>query len=147
MPLGTRGLSGYSGSPVSPMTRLRLSSWLGHRHPHEPIISLGSHISMWEGGDWTGQLRFPCSEAPVCVSESRAHARMGTCVVCSCLYLGPCVEAVLRVCIVLCVCSCCVCTGVVVPLVCSTLCNPTDCSTPDSSVLRYLPEFAQIHVQ
>ena len=26
------------------------------------------------------------------------------------------------------------------------LCNPTDCSTLDSSVLQYLPEFAQIHV-
>ena len=29
---------------------------------------------------------------------------------------------------------------------CPTLCNPTDCSTPDSSVLHYFPEFAQIHV-
>ena len=27
-----------------------------------------------------------------------------------------------------------------------TLGDPMDCSTPDSSVLRYLPEFAQIHV-
>ena len=29
---------------------------------------------------------------------------------------------------------------------CPTLCCPTDCSTPGSSVLHYLPEFAQIHV-
>ena len=29
---------------------------------------------------------------------------------------------------------------------CLTLCNPIDCSTPGSSVLHYLPEFAQIHV-
>ena len=29
---------------------------------------------------------------------------------------------------------------------CAALCNPTDCSTPCSSVLRYLPEFAQTHV-
>ena len=29
---------------------------------------------------------------------------------------------------------------------CLTLCNSTDCSMPASSVLRYLPEFAQIHV-
>ena len=29
---------------------------------------------------------------------------------------------------------------------CPTLCNPMDCSTPCSSVLHYLPEFAQIHV-
>ena len=27
-----------------------------------------------------------------------------------------------------------------------TLCNPMDCNTPGSSVLQYLPEFAQIHV-
>ena len=26
------------------------------------------------------------------------------------------------------------------------LCNPMDCSMPDSPVLHYLPEFAQIHV-
>ena len=26
------------------------------------------------------------------------------------------------------------------------LCDPTDCSVPGSSVLHYLPEFAQIHV-
>ncbi|KAI4566993.1 hypothetical protein MJG53_015670 [Ovis ammon polii x Ovis aries] len=48
------------------MTHLRLSSWLGHRHLHEPVTSLGSHTSMWEGRDGTGRLRFPCSEAPVC---------------------------------------------------------------------------------
>ena len=29
---------------------------------------------------------------------------------------------------------------------CLTLCNQADCSTPGSSVLRYLPELAQIHV-
>ena len=29
---------------------------------------------------------------------------------------------------------------------CPTLCDPIDCSTPGSSVLHYLPEFAQIHV-
>ena len=29
---------------------------------------------------------------------------------------------------------------------CSTLCNPMDCNMPGSSVLHYLPEFAQIHV-
>ena len=29
---------------------------------------------------------------------------------------------------------------------CPTLCAPMDCSTPDSSVLHYLLEFAQIHV-
>ena len=29
---------------------------------------------------------------------------------------------------------------------CPTLCDPIDCSTPDSSVFHYLPEFAQIHV-
>ena len=29
---------------------------------------------------------------------------------------------------------------------CPTLSNPIDCSMPGSSVLRYLPEFAQIHV-
>ena len=28
----------------------------------------------------------------------------------------------------------------------STFCDPVDCSTPGSSVLHYLPEFAQIHV-
>ena len=28
---------------------------------------------------------------------------------------------------------------------CPTLCDPMDCSTPDSSVLHYLPEFAQIN--
>ena len=29
---------------------------------------------------------------------------------------------------------------------CLTLCEPKDCSTPGSSVLHYLPEFAQTHV-
>ena len=29
---------------------------------------------------------------------------------------------------------------------CSTLCDPMDCSTPGSSVLHHLPEFAQIHI-
>ena len=29
---------------------------------------------------------------------------------------------------------------------CPTLCNPMNCSTPGSSILYYLPEFAQIHV-
>ena len=29
---------------------------------------------------------------------------------------------------------------------CPILCNPTDRSTPDSSVLHYFPEFTQIHV-
>ena len=33
-----------------------------------------------------------------------------------------------------------------VPKSCPTLCDPMDCSMPDSSVLHYLPEFAQIHV-
>ena len=28
---------------------------------------------------------------------------------------------------------------------CPALCNPMDCSTPGSSVLHYLLEFAQIH--
>ena len=31
-------------------------------------------------------------------------------------------------------------------LSCVRLCNPVDCSTPSSSVLHYLLEFAQIHV-
>ena len=30
---------------------------------------------------------------------------------------------------------------------CATLCNPTDCSIPSSSVLHCLPVFAQIHVR
>ena len=29
---------------------------------------------------------------------------------------------------------------------CLTLCNPMDCHTPGFPVLRYLPEFAQVHV-
>ena len=35
---------------------------------------------------------------------------------------------------------------VVHSLSCPTLCDPVDCSKPDSSVLHYLLEFAQIHV-
>ena len=135
-------MSGSSGSPVSSMTLLRLSSWLGHRHLHESVTSLASHISMCEGGDWTDHLRFPCSEAPVCVTVSHVHVCMSTCVVCPCLCLGPCVGAVLRVCIVLCVLVLCVhrrCGSVAM-----TLCNPRDCGTPGSSALHYLPEFAQI---
>ena len=31
-------------------------------------------------------------------------------------------------------------------LSCVQLCNTTDCSTPDPSVLHYLPEFAPLHV-
>ena len=30
---------------------------------------------------------------------------------------------------------------------CPALGDPVDCSTPGSSVLHYLPEFTQIHVQ
>ena len=40
-----------------------------------------------------------------------------------------------------CACRCCSVTKL-----CPTLCNPMDCSTPSSSVLHYLLEFAQIHV-
>jgi len=29
---------------------------------------------------------------------------------------------------------------------CPTLCNPSECSTPDFAVLHHLPEFAQTHV-
>ena len=29
---------------------------------------------------------------------------------------------------------------------CPTLCDPMDCSTPDSPVLHYLPQFSQTHV-
>ena len=29
---------------------------------------------------------------------------------------------------------------------CPTLCNPVDCNMPGSSVLHYLPEFAQIYI-
>ena len=39
--------------------------------------------------------------------------------------------------------SCCCC---LVTKSCPTLCDPLDCSRPGSSVLHYLPEFAQIHV-
>ena len=35
---------------------------------------------------------------------------------------------------------------VVHSLSCPTLCDPVDCSKPDSSVLHYLLEFSQIHV-
>ena len=35
---------------------------------------------------------------------------------------------------------------VVQSLNCVQLCDPADCSTPDSSVLRCVPEFAQIHL-
>ena len=38
------------------------------------------------------------------------------------------------------------CLGAVVLVQCPTLWDPIDCSTQGSSVLRYLPEFAQIHV-
>ena len=34
----------------------------------------------------------------------------------------------------------------VVAMLCPTLCDPTDCSTPGFPVLRYLLEFAQIHI-
>ena len=40
--------------------------------------------------------------------------------------------------------SCCCC---LVASSCLTLCKPMDHSTPVSSVLHYLPEFAQIHVR
>ena len=39
---------------------------------------------------------------------------------------------------------CCHCCSVA--KLCLTLCGPVDCSTLGSSVLHYLPEFAQIHV-
>ena len=39
--------------------------------------------------------------------------------------------------------NCCCCS---VAKLCLTLCNSMDCSMPGSSVLHYLPEFAQIHV-
>ena len=38
---------------------------------------------------------------------------------------------------------CCCCS---VGKSCPALCDPTDCNMPDSSVLQYLPEFAQVHV-
>ena len=41
------------------------------------------------------------------------------------------------------ICHCCYCS---VAKLCLTLYDPMDCSTPDFSVLHYLPEFAQIHV-
>ena len=40
--------------------------------------------------------------------------------------------------------SCCCCGSVA--KFCPTVCNPMDCSMPDSSVLHYLPEFAQTRV-
>ena len=40
--------------------------------------------------------------------------------------------------------SCCCCYSVT--KLSLTLCDPMDCSTPDSSVLHYLPQIAQIHV-
>ena len=40
-------------------------------------------------------------------------------------------------------CYCCCCS---VAKLCSTLCNPLDCSITGFPVLYYLPEFAQIHV-
>ena len=43
-----------------------------------------------------------------------------------------------------CFCVCCYCCSVAKS--CPTLCNPMDCSTPGSSVLHYLLEFAQMHV-
>ena len=39
---------------------------------------------------------------------------------------------------------CCCCRSVAKS--CLTLCDPMDCSMPGSSVLHYLPEFAQIHI-
>ena len=38
---------------------------------------------------------------------------------------------------------CCCCS---VTKLCPALCNPMDCSMPGFPVLRYLPDFAQIHV-
>ena len=37
---------------------------------------------------------------------------------------------------------CCCCS---VAKSCSTVCDPMDCSTPDSSLLHYVPVFAEIH--
>ena len=42
------------------------------------------------------------------------------------------------------ICCCCCCCSVA--KLCLTLCDPMDCSTPDFSVLHFLPESAQIHV-
>ena len=39
--------------------------------------------------------------------------------------------------------QCCCCS---VTMSCPTLCDPMDCSTPGSSVLHYIPEYAQILV-
>ena len=40
-------------------------------------------------------------------------------------------------------CCCCCCS---VTMLCLTLCDPMDCSTPDFLFLHYIPKFAQIHV-
>ena len=40
----------------------------------------------------------------------------------------------------------CICCCYLVAKLCPTLCNPKDCSKPGSSVLHYLPDFAQTHV-
>ena len=40
--------------------------------------------------------------------------------------------------------NCCCCS---VPKSCSTLCDPTDCSTPSFPVFHHLPELAQTHVR
>jgi len=40
--------------------------------------------------------------------------------------------------------DCCCCCSV--PKSCPALCDPTDWITPDSSVFRYLPKFAHVHV-
>ena len=42
--------------------------------------------------------------------------------------------------------NCCCCCCCSVAQLCPTLCDPMDCSTQGSTVLLYLPEFAQIHV-
>ena len=42
--------------------------------------------------------------------------------------------------------SCCLEISVVVTKSRPALCDPEDCGTPGSSVLHYLPEFAQTHV-
>ena len=39
-----------------------------------------------------------------------------------------------------------ICCFVLTLKLCLTLCDPMDCSTPGSSALHILPEFAQIHV-
>ena len=54
--------------------------------------------------------------------------------------LGP-TDEILFLSIYFCCCCCCSVTKS-----CSTPCNPMDCSMPGSSVLHYLPEFAQTYV-